>query len=327
MLEPGDAIDLVVSMRHGGAVKLLQVMQDVKILATGTQVHTDGVTAKGKEFDSAARSFTTVTLDATPEDARRIMAAREIGKVTALLRAPGDTARSTVRVEEALALVGLGKPSGGRGPVQVLYGGRSARQPVRPLPETPSARGAPVSSRRCLAHRRIKSSAVADGRIIGSVFRMQGLRPPAGRCRVCGLGLSLPGGSCAGRADGGDATRFCSCAARARRALRRESRVLSGLKATRVAVGAERLLNATVLDNDQLLLFADGAGQTSMQMWLKGGDIVEYIVTVRPVDMENLQAELRALLLRSLDTDHHEGRGQGRARWPQPQRRAACQGP
>jgi pilus assembly protein CpaB len=109
-------------------------------------VHTEGAAGKGKEPDSAARSFTTVTLDATPEDARRIMAAREIGKVTALLRAPGDTARSTVRIEEALALVGLGKPSGGRGAVQVLYGGRSAQQPVRPLPEPRRDEGAPVSS-------------------------------------------------------------------------------------------------------------------------------------------------------------------------------------
>ena len=147
MLEPGDAIDLIVSMRHGGTVKLLQVMQDVKVLATGTQVHTDGVSTKGKELDSAARSFTTVTLDATPEDARRIMAAREIGKVTALLRAPGDTARNEIRIEEALALVGIRKPGGGRAPVQVLYGGRSAQQPVRPLPGPRHDESAPVASR------------------------------------------------------------------------------------------------------------------------------------------------------------------------------------
>ena len=133
MLEPGDAIDLVVSLRHGGKVKLLPVMQDVKVLATGTQVRD---APRGKAVDGKpSDNYTTVTLDATPEDARRIMAAREIGKVTALLRAPGDTARTDMRIEEAHALLGLDKPGSGRPGVQVLYGGRSRQQPIRPLPE------------------------------------------------------------------------------------------------------------------------------------------------------------------------------------------------
>jgi pilus assembly protein CpaC len=74
-----------------------------------------------------------------------------------------------------------------------------------------------------------------------------------------------------------------------------ESRVLAGLKATRVAVGAERLLNATVLDNDELLLFGNGAGQSTMQVWTKDGGIVDYLITVRPVDMSRLQTELASL--------------------------------
>jgi pilus assembly protein CpaB len=134
MLEPGDAIDLVVSLRHGGKVKLLPVMQDVKVLATGTQVQ--GTAGSQGGHGKQGDTYTTVTLDATPEDARRIMAAREIGKVTALLRAPGDTVRTDMRIEVAHALLGIAKPGGGgRAPVQVLYGGRSRQQPIRPLPE------------------------------------------------------------------------------------------------------------------------------------------------------------------------------------------------
>ncbi|MEW6703858.1 MAG: Flp pilus assembly protein CpaB [Pseudomonadota bacterium] len=131
MLVPGDAIDLIVALRREGGVMMLPLLQDVKVLATGTQVQPGGRDENGRE-----RTYTTVTLDATPEEARRIMAAREVGRVTALLRAPGDSARQDMRPESALALLGLGRaaPPMGRLPVQVLYGGGSQGQAVRPLP-------------------------------------------------------------------------------------------------------------------------------------------------------------------------------------------------
>jgi pilus assembly protein CpaC len=74
-----------------------------------------------------------------------------------------------------------------------------------------------------------------------------------------------------------------------------ESRILPGLEATRVAVGTERMAGATVLDNDQLLLFGNGPGQTTMQVWTRGGSVVEFVITVRPVDMGQLQGELQSL--------------------------------
>jgi pilus assembly protein CpaB len=135
MLAPGDTIDLVVSVRHGGTVKLLPVMQGVRVMATGTQLDGGQGTASKNGAPQKSRTFTTVTLDATPHEAKRIMAAREVGKVTALLRAPGDTALQDTRIDEALALLGLSHGGRGKAPVQVIYGGGSSRQAVRPLPE------------------------------------------------------------------------------------------------------------------------------------------------------------------------------------------------
>lgn len=120
MVAPGDAVDLMASLRQDGKVVMLPVLQDVKVLATGTQVQPGKVTEDGKP-----RSYTTVTLDATPEDARRIMAAREVGKLTALLRAPGDSGHHGLRRADAHAVLGVA--GGGAGPpgVPVLYGGRA----------------------------------------------------------------------------------------------------------------------------------------------------------------------------------------------------------
>ena len=58
------------------------------VLATGAQAIPIS-DWNGKE--SSRRTYNTVTLDASPEDARRVLAAREVGKLAALLRAPGDT--------------------------------------------------------------------------------------------------------------------------------------------------------------------------------------------------------------------------------------------
>jgi pilus assembly protein CpaB len=61
MVAPGDAIDLMAALRQEGKVHMLPVLQDVKVLATGTQVQPGKLAEDGKP-----RSFTTVTLDATP---------------------------------------------------------------------------------------------------------------------------------------------------------------------------------------------------------------------------------------------------------------------
>jgi pilus assembly protein CpaB len=122
MLEPGDRIDLMVSVRKENHTYMFPLLQNVDVLATGARA--DVVAgADGKE---SRRSFTTITLEATPEDAQRVLAAREVGKVAAVLRSPGDSAVGESTRRDSLALLGLGGPAPATEStgVPVMYGGR-----------------------------------------------------------------------------------------------------------------------------------------------------------------------------------------------------------
>lgn len=119
MVEPGDRIDVVVSVRNQDRSFTFTLLQSVPVLATGSRVNLDERDAEGKP-----RGYTTITLDTPPEDAKRIIAAREIGRVTALLRAPGDLAPVSARITDANALLGLpASDSNGVSTVPVIYGG------------------------------------------------------------------------------------------------------------------------------------------------------------------------------------------------------------
>ncbi len=126
MVSPGDTIDLVASTRGGSnRPVMVPVLQAVHVLATGTRVE-----QAPSESGGTSRSFTTVTLDVTPQEARRIMAAREVGRITALLRAPGDRQNTMPGLIDArfeLGLdAGLAKQDGST--VPVLAGGGDPRR-------------------------------------------------------------------------------------------------------------------------------------------------------------------------------------------------------
>lgn len=120
MLEPGDRIDLMVSMHKENKAILFPLLQNVPVLAAGSRVAVDGDAADGKRA-----TYTTITLDATPDDAQRVLAAREIGKVAALLRAPGDNAVNGPTPKDAMALLGIRgeRAVEAGGGVPVIYGG------------------------------------------------------------------------------------------------------------------------------------------------------------------------------------------------------------
>jgi pilus assembly protein CpaB len=115
MLEPGDSIDLMVTVDQKGKKVTFPIIQSVVVLAAGQRATAEAVTGE-------KRTYTTITLDTTPEEARRVIIAREGGKITALLRNPQDkTAMSTAKGDMA-ALFG-GHDSDGS-TIPVLYGGR-----------------------------------------------------------------------------------------------------------------------------------------------------------------------------------------------------------
>ena len=140
MLEPGDRIDLMASVKRENHTYMFPLLQNVDVLATGARA--DVVSgADGKE---QRRSFTTITLEATPEDAQRVLAAREVGKVAAVLRSPGDSAVGTNTRQDSLALLGLGGPAPATEStgVPVMYGGHGAGGHGAPaLAPLPGAKG------------------------------------------------------------------------------------------------------------------------------------------------------------------------------------------
>lgn len=122
LLQPGDLIDLYVSFEYQRRQVTAPLLQGVLVLATGRSTRLDDGSAEGA-------TFSTVTLDAAPEDVVKLVAARQGGRITAILRHPDDfqTDLRAVRGDLA-ALLGVQQapPVRRTGP-QVIYGSQSTR--------------------------------------------------------------------------------------------------------------------------------------------------------------------------------------------------------
>lgn len=64
----------------------------------------------------------------------------------------------------------------------------------------------------------------------------------------------------------------------------------------RVAVGNGRVIQATALDDRQLLVIPEAPGQSTLHLWPREGDVRSYVVNVIPADVSRLLTEVRALL-------------------------------
>jgi pilus assembly protein CpaB len=140
LLQPGDLIDLYVSFEYQRRRMTAPLLQGVLVLATdaNTQYVNERAGSRGGQY-------TTVTLDAAPEDAVKLVAARQSGTITAVLRPPHDGAATQKAVRGDLAsLLGVNKPP----PVAakkatVIYGNQSLRSvpKLRQSPSVPTAGG------------------------------------------------------------------------------------------------------------------------------------------------------------------------------------------
>ncbi|RZT92080.1 pilus assembly protein CpaB [Advenella incenata] len=128
MLVPGDLIDLYVSFEYRRKRITAPLLQGVLVLATGS----DSQQAGDGDEPAQGAAFSTVTLDTAPEEAARLVAARQAGTITALLRHPDDAKASNKGVQGDLAtLLGIAKPSSvTRTRPAVIYG----NQPQHKLP-------------------------------------------------------------------------------------------------------------------------------------------------------------------------------------------------
>lgn len=120
MLQPGDQIDLFVSFQHAGERVTAPLLQQMRVLATGHR-------QEDEAWESGGR-YATVTLEATPEEAVRLIAARQQGSISALLRHGTDTLATPPELRGDLAsLLGLrSTPASApaRRSVPVLFGDR-----------------------------------------------------------------------------------------------------------------------------------------------------------------------------------------------------------
>ncbi len=128
LVEPGDLIDLLLTASQGSRRSApVPVLLGVEVMATGQRVANDPRTGE-------SRRYSTVTLNTTPEQARNVISAREMGKITALLRNPKDKPAGAVEevdvslLEDGPAAAQAAAPRGRPAPppapeVQVLYGG------------------------------------------------------------------------------------------------------------------------------------------------------------------------------------------------------------
>jgi pilus assembly protein CpaB len=136
LLEPGDIIDLIVTMDQKGKNQkgkkiTFPLLQSVQVIATGQRSVDDPKSGE-------RRQYSTVTLDTTPADSQRIIVARETGKLTALLRNPQDKTPLVNNRLDIDTLLGL---NGGDQTdiektlleVPVLIGGRGGKFPPEGL--------------------------------------------------------------------------------------------------------------------------------------------------------------------------------------------------
>jgi pilus assembly protein CpaB len=136
LLQPGDLIDLYVSFEYQRRRITAPLLQGVLVLATGT------TTQFGRPSGGSDSSgYATVTLDAAPEDAVKLVAARQSGTITAVLRHPQDDAANQKAVRGDLAsLLGVNRPpppANKRAPV--IYGNSTASSVSRLLSPGPTS--------------------------------------------------------------------------------------------------------------------------------------------------------------------------------------------
>lgn len=82
-LNPGDHIDLYITLKDGERDRTVPLVQNVKVLATGEDID-DGIPEKNK------KQAKEITLSVTPRDATKILHGQTVGDLAVLLRKPDD---------------------------------------------------------------------------------------------------------------------------------------------------------------------------------------------------------------------------------------------
>lgn len=149
MLRPGDRIDLMLTapptVGAGSASPTpkeltFPMLSNVEVLATG-----QAQKAKPAAGELASRGFSHVTLDVTPREATLIIAAKQGGKLTAVLRSPTDKVpnpSSALTIDDVVAGLGPktadGQPNSRRFVQFIIGGSGGAKVSDTPVSDTPT---------------------------------------------------------------------------------------------------------------------------------------------------------------------------------------------
>jgi pilus assembly protein CpaB len=186
LLQPGDRIDLFFTARppgNGGASRPPErtalLMQNVLLLATGRQVRP--AIADGGQ-PGVSRTYSTVTIEASPVDAQRLILAQKAGSLTAVLRGPSDKSPLMAATMDSRDLFGARAPRATRsGPrAEVIVGGRGGGRLDRDLislaPYLSTAAGAPSAPPTASA---AAPAAPLDGEAARALARIMEVTQPA----------------------------------------------------------------------------------------------------------------------------------------------------
>lgn len=124
-LQPEDRVDLLMSHGSGANQEIFPLIERLEIIATGVQTLVD------KNGVSSTRNFSTITVQVSPEQAQRITLAQQVGKITAVLRNPGDESPLDGTPMNVAKLLGI-EPE----PEPVIV--EKKRPPVKRAPSAPA---------------------------------------------------------------------------------------------------------------------------------------------------------------------------------------------
>lgn len=146
LLSPTDLIDLYVSFEHQGKRVTSPLLSGIEVLATGRELSAVDATNATRQDQ-----FATLTLATSPEDAVKLVAARQTGTITAVLSQANEALTLTELSKSPrghlASLLGLESPQ--LAAIPILYGDRIAGDDLQGLaaqfgaqfaPETMSAR-------------------------------------------------------------------------------------------------------------------------------------------------------------------------------------------
>jgi len=103
-LEPSDNIDIYYTKTIGKEKAVIPLLQNLHVMATGIKTGVD-------KTGAVSRRYQTITVLVSPEDAKRIFLAQELGGILASLRHPEDAKPTEDKLLKESDLLGVKKPA------------------------------------------------------------------------------------------------------------------------------------------------------------------------------------------------------------------------